>query len=361
MLMKFIYAERRLLAKGLISRCGITYPGFKRLLNLARYRYLSDDVNKKLSKDESEINKAQHHTHHTLSDNLNSARNAASAIGTATSQIYEDVEKLILLRVLRLNESNQRRFRYILFSTLILILCASYAFGGKIKKSITDQTADIAKETLENESLKIQTQELAMAVVQTILNDKDITSHAASFLREASTVPETQQALLQLTLHVLNHPDSLAEVSTLLKNVIQVLSKDQETIENLTNLLMISLKDPRLKAACISLIEELVRDPEFVNIIVNTTVEILAKKEVIDATTNLLGTSAQAALADEEVVSKSRDFVADVMADAKIQKEGGDAIWNSVTHALKPGVLRVAGFGLLCASIALVRIIISPF
>lgn len=39
----------------------------------------------------------------------------------------------------------------------------------------------------ENESLKIQTQELATAVVHTVLNDKDITAQAITFLRDATT------------------------------------------------------------------------------------------------------------------------------------------------------------------------------
>ena len=28
------------------------------------------------------------------------------------------------------------------------------------------------------------------------------------------------------------------------------------------------------------------------------------------------------------------------MGDDALQKEGGDALWNSVTHALKPGAIR---------------------
>ncbi len=100
-------------------------------------------------------------------------------------------------------------------------------FGDRIRKSLTDQTAGLAKETLENESLKIQTQELAMAVVQTILNDKEITAHAAAFLKEASVAPETQQALLELTVHILQHEDSLVQLTALAKNLIGNLSGDQ--------------------------------------------------------------------------------------------------------------------------------------
>ena len=134
----------------------------------------------------------------------------ASTIGNATKQYtyefnkaYNDIEKTIMIRI---NESNTRRFRLYLIMTVLGTIWIISVFGTQIKKAVAKETAGLAKETLENESLKIQTQELAMAVVQTILNDKDVTAHAAIFLREASIAPETQQALLQLTLHVLQHP-----------------------------------------------------------------------------------------------------------------------------------------------------------
>ena len=51
-----------------------------------------------------------------------------------------------------------------------------------------------------------QTQELATAVVQTILTDKEIAYQTVAFLRDATTVPEVQEALLKLTIHILQHP-----------------------------------------------------------------------------------------------------------------------------------------------------------
>lgn len=156
---------------------------------------------------------------------------AAAAVGTATqhytyefNKIYSDIEKNVLSKV---DESNKQRIRIILVTVVIAIIVFSLIFGRNIKKRISDETADIAKETLGNEALKIPTQELAMAVVQTILNDKEITSHAAAFLRDAASVEETQAALLQLTLHVLQHKDSLKELIELAKKLLAKLSEDK--------------------------------------------------------------------------------------------------------------------------------------
>ena len=45
--------------------------------------------------------------------------------------------------------------------------------------------AEVAKETLKQESLQIQTEELAKAVVKTVLNDDEVFRRAISFLRQA--------------------------------------------------------------------------------------------------------------------------------------------------------------------------------
>lgn len=134
----------------------------------------------------------------------------------------------------RLNENNTRRFRTYLFGGLAAIITIIVIFGRRIRKVVTDQTADFASETLGNESLKIQTQELAFAVVQTILNDKEITAHAASFLKEASTAQETQLALLELVLHVLQHPQTLVEVKSLAIKLIFQLAGDKVLLHRVT-------------------------------------------------------------------------------------------------------------------------------
>lgn len=216
--------------------------------------------------------------------NWSSSRRAVDAIGSATvyythelNRMYADVEKNMMAK---LKESNTRRFRLTLLGIFATIVGLYVFFGKQIKKKITDGTADIAKETLENESLKVQTQELAMAVVQAILNDKEITTHAAAFLREASTFPETQQALLQLTLHVLQHPDTINEVAVLLKHIVNDLSKDPEVVANLGNMLVLALQDPKVQSACIQLATAVLKDPEIIQVFSGLSLEVLAKKEV---------------------------------------------------------------------------------
>jgi len=141
-----------------------------------------------------------------------------------TQQRYDEFEKILMERI---HEKNQRRVRAYVLGALGFIVWVTVVFGARMRKYFTEQTAGLAKETLENESLKIQTQELATAVVQTILEDKDITNHAATFLKEASTAPETQQALLKLTMHILQHKDTLDELTKMSQKLIKNLANDK--------------------------------------------------------------------------------------------------------------------------------------
>jgi hypothetical protein len=172
--------------------------------------------------------KEERSTSKSPASSTSAAYNAAvEKIGSTlhlAEQKYVDMEKNIMSRV---NEKSTKRFRLYFVGTLAVIIVIPFAFRSHIKQAVTEQTAGIAKETLENESIKIQTQELAMAVVQTVLNDKEITAHAATFLKEASTTPQTQKALLDLTLHVLQHPQTLEETIRLSQKLINRLSADK--------------------------------------------------------------------------------------------------------------------------------------
>ena len=123
-------------------------------------------------------------------------------------------------------------------------------------------TTSLARETLEDKAINVQTEELARAVVPTLLNDKEVTVQAASFLREASHAPETQEALLKLTLHVLQHPDSLKELSALTKNVLAALSSEPEAIKHLAELFSEVFQDPDLKQHLNIVASEICKSPE---------------------------------------------------------------------------------------------------
>ena len=66
----------------------------------------------------------------------------------------------------RIGNQNRDRFRLMLASSIIFVIWVIVVFGSRIRKSLGLQAIEVAQEMAENEQLKVQTGELAMAVVQ---------------------------------------------------------------------------------------------------------------------------------------------------------------------------------------------------
>jgi len=271
---------------------------------------------------------------------------------------YHEFERKLMAQI---KESNQRRFRVVLVSLIVLVTWVIALFGDQLRKVLTDKTAGFAKETLENESLKIQTQELAMAVVQTVLNDQETTNHAAAFLKEAATAAATQQALVDLAVHIVQHPDTLHHLTILAKKLLEDVASDPESLQRLVELGVKVLQDEALQRAAGLLVVELSRDPAVLQALSELAVKVLAARDVSAAVNELVTKTSVEVLRDEEIVARSRGFVSDVVGDAALQKEGGNALWHSVTYALQPGIIRITGFGLVCVSVAVLKLFLSPY
>lgn len=230
---------------------------------------------------------------------LSQANQNISATLHYAGQSIEEMEKMLMKR---LNENNTRRFRMYFFGSISALVVLVFIFGGEIRKMVSAQTADLAKETLENESLQVQTQQLAMAVVQTILNDPQVTSLAASFLKEASTAEETQLALLELVTHVLQHPQSLQELSNISIQLIEFLSAQPHVQQQLARLLNTVLVDPQFQLVLMQLLAQLFQHPEIVAAMTKCFEQVAQAPEVTQATTQLVQAAAQELLSDEQVV-----------------------------------------------------------
>ena len=49
------------------------------------------------------------------------------------------------------------------------------------------------------------------------------------------------------------------------------------------------------------------------------------------------------------------------MGDDAVHREGGEALMKTVSHAVRPTLLRCIGIGCVAAAVAIVKIILSPF
>jgi len=145
-----------------------------------------------------------------------------------------------------------------------------------------------------------------MAVVQTILNDKEITAHAAAFLKEASTAPETQQALLKLTLHILQHHDTLKELTVLCKSLIKNLTNDKDIIKQLSILFVKVVEDKDLKNALVTVVYDLCQDATVFQAVIDLVMKVIDRVDVLEATQLLLSEATSEVMKEEQIMDQSR-------------------------------------------------------
>lgn len=157
----------------------------------------------------------------------------------------------------------QNRARLLAALGVIGTLGTSYIiFSEQIRSFFGRETAEVAREVLKNEGLQDQTLELANAAVRTVLNDPEVRSRFMAFLRDTASSPDTQNALVSLSLNILQHPDVLKDAVGLGKEVWLQLVSDPETLDQLTVVLAQALADERSKEAVVGLIQRLAADDQ---------------------------------------------------------------------------------------------------
>lgn len=263
------------------------------------------------------------------------------------SELYAEMERTLMSKM---HAQDKNQFRAIGLSGVLLLVWVLSMFGSEIRRYFASQTAEVARETLKVEALQVQTQELATALVQTLLNDQEVVRAGALFLREASTNPETQAAVMSLALYVLQHPDTLVETQVLAKKLVKAVLDSPETVEQVTDMALQVMANPRFRQGVSELVTALGQSEEVFSAASEVSSRVIQDPDVQETLTAILSASSHKVLEDEQVFDHSKEFVAQVVGDDAVQRSGGDALWITVRHALQSRIMKVAGLGLLTAS-----------
>ncbi|CAM9240215.1 unnamed protein product, partial [Hapterophycus canaliculatus] len=156
----------------------------------------------------------------------------------------------------------------------------------------------------------VQTQELATALVQALLNDQEVVSAGALFLREASANPETQGALISLALYVLLHPDTLAETKVLAKKLVRAILDDPDTVQQVTDMALNVMRNPRFRQGASELVVALGQSEEVYAAVTDLASRVIQDPEVQATLSVVLSASSREVLQDQEVFDHSKEFVA---------------------------------------------------
>lgn len=117
-----------------------------------------------------------------------------------------------------------------------------------------------------------------------------------------------------------------------------------------------ALNDERTKRAMADTVATLAADEEVFKATTALVLKLMAEPSVQAALTDMLTKSSHDVLASDTIVAHSKAFVEEVMEDDSLQRTGGTALWNTFTYSIRPAMFKMIGFGLLCGTIAIVKI-----
>ncbi|KDO28999.1 hypothetical protein SPRG_20104 [Saprolegnia parasitica CBS 223.65] len=210
------------------------------------------------------------------------------------------------------------------------------AFAPELKNSMSKTTAEVASETLQNEMLQIQTQELASQIVQTVLNDPKVLHQASQFIKNLSETETTQKALVVLTSNVLNNPQTMAQVTKLSKQLLLNLMQDPGTMRQFVNLIKNAIADPATRESVISLLEKLMQDEPTKERLTKLVAHTFVQEPVKRSVTSTITSSLHGVMSNPDIQDHAKQFIGGVVRDETVQSQSGDALWNTMTYVLTP-------------------------
>jgi len=188
--------------------------------------------------------------------------------------------------------------------------------------------------------------------------EDDETRAVGNFIDVVSDVLNSealQSAIASLVTRVVQSSQFQDVCHSLLRNLWNDLVNDPETTTQIVQLLNNAIKNDEIRLSVRELVLQLIQDEEVYKQFTNLVVRLGEDREVLDATQALLTESAHQALNDPEILDHSMEFATDVVGDDIVQRTSGEALRNTVSYAVQPGLSTVLAF----AGVALVFISFS--
>ncbi|UJR36230.1 hypothetical protein I4U23_028962 [Adineta vaga] len=203
----------------------------------------------------------------------------------------------------------------VIVSTVLFL----YVFRTPLKNQTVAQVADVARSSLEQDSVRQQVNLLSQELIQNLLADPNILSKALLFLEHVMDNPSTKDTLIRLLQRLMTDNEMQKNVSEFTSQIIYDVMKKPETEIQLGHLFRRAILQKDNQDALYILLKEFIDSEK--------TKEIL---------TNLAREVAHQVLNDESVKITATTFVKDILNDTGLQQQSGDFAWNAVKNALKP-------------------------
>jgi hypothetical protein len=159
------------------------------------------------------------------------------------------------------------------------------------------------------------------SVIADVLSSKSLQEQAAKFVVTIASSEEVKAACQKL-----------------LKDLWNDLVKDPETTAQVIFLLNAAIQNEDIRLAVKTLVLAIVEDEEVLEELVRLLQKLGQDQDVLDATKTLLTESTHNALNDPEILDHSMEFAADVVGDDVVQRTAGEALRNTLSYAVQPGM-----------------------
>jgi hypothetical protein len=172
----------------------------------------------------------------------------------------------------------------------------------------------------------------------------------SDLIAEILNTDTIKNTLITLTSSVLESYQFKKACNALLLNLWRDLMRDPETTAEVVKVLQNALEKKEMKVAIKSLVLQIITDEEVYDELMKLVLRLGQDRDIIQATQRLLTVSAHNALNDPEILDHSMEFATDVVGDDVVQRTSGEALRNTVTYAVRPGVsifLSLSGICLL--------------
>jgi hypothetical protein len=167
-------------------------------------------------------------------------------------------------------------------------------------------------------------------------DDEEYQQHSTmeKMLKDLISSKALQQAAQQFVVTILEADEFKTALRKLVQELWNDLLRDPETLAQVIYVLQVAIKDEKVQKAVQELVVDLVAEPQVQQALIQVLQRLGAERQVLQATQALLTNAAHQSLADPEILEHSMEFATDVLGDDIVQQSAGEALRNSVGHAI---------------------------
>ncbi|XP_071488957.1 uncharacterized protein [Diadema antillarum] len=194
-----------------------------------------------------------------------------------------------------------------------------YLMWEPIRENVAVEVSQVASRSLGHEEVVGKAEEFTRSLLNTLLNDENMHSLAAQFVKEVLNSPETRRASIEYITRVLEDPHTRQFLASTIKEVLLLAINDPETRAALKAAVVLILSDPASQKAARDLILAVFQHEKLKKVAAEFFGDVLKSQVVITQATQL-----------------GKNVTYNVITDPKLKEETGKSFWQAMKYSITP-------------------------